>query len=200
MGLLVAYAGLDALLALAPSDLPRVANVTIHAPVLLFALALSLATRVLFGLTPALRASRDVTPSLKEGARGAGSSKHRAREILVAAEIALAVVLVVGAGLLMTSFWKMLQVDPGFTPANVVSVDIQLPTSRYPQDRAVWPQWSAVRQFQDELVRRAAESSGVDAPLSRSMDLSTAAGRVASRSRVGPTSLRASRTKSACGS
>ncbi|GMR23329.1 MAG: ABC transporter permease [Acidobacteriota bacterium] len=163
VGLFVAYAGLDVLLALAPSDLPRVSNVGVHGPVLLFALALSLATGVLFGLASALRVAKDVAPSLKEGSRSAGGSKHRGREILVAAEIALAVVLVVGAGLLITSFWKMLQVDPGFTPANVVSVDIQLPASRYPQDRGVWPHWNAVRQFQDELVRRAVETPGVDA-------------------------------------
>ncbi len=163
VGLFVAYAGLDVLLALAPSDLPRLSNVGVDAPVLLFALALSLTTGVLFGLAPALRVSKDVARSLKEGSRGAGGSKHRAREILVAAEIALAVVLVVGAGLLITSFWKMLQVDPGFTPANVVSVDIQLPASRYSQERGVWPHWNAVRQFQDELVRRAFETPGIDA-------------------------------------
>ena len=163
VGLFVAYAGLDVLLALAPSDLPRLSNVGVDATVLLFALALSLTTGILFGLAPALRVSKDVAASLKEGSRGAGGSKHRAREILVAAEIALAVVLVVGAGLLITSFWKMLQVDPGFAPANVVSVDIQLPASRYSQERAVWPHWSAVRQFQDELVRRASETPGIDA-------------------------------------
>ncbi len=163
VGLFVAYAGLDVLLALAPSDLPRLSNVGVDATVLLFALALSLTTGVVFGLAPALRVSKDIAPSLKEGTRGAGGSKHRASEILVAVEIALAVVLVVGAGLLITSFWKMLQVDPGFTPTHVVSVDIQLPASRYAQDRSVWPQWPAVRQFQDELVRRAVETPGVDA-------------------------------------
>ena len=162
VGLLAAYAGLEALLALAPTDLPRVANVVIDAPILLFALTLSLSTGVVFGLAPALRRSTSVTPTLKEGGRGSGNIGHRAREILVAAEVALAVVLVVGAGLLINSFWKMLQVDPGFTPANVVSVDIQLPAGRYPQARSDFPDYTAIRQFQMELVRRASEGPRVD--------------------------------------
>lgn len=162
VGLLAAVAGLEALLALAPTDLPRVTNVGIDAPILLFALGLSLLTGVIFGLAPTLRRSKSLTPSLKEGGRGSGNTGHRAREILVAAEVALAVVLVVGAGLLISSFWKMLQVDPGFTPANVVSVDLQLPAARYPQDRSEFPNFIAVRQFQTEIVRRASESPGVD--------------------------------------
>jgi len=164
LGAFVAYFGLGALLALVPSDLPRVGNVGLNGTVLVFALGISMATGLVFGLLPSLQiSSHHLIASLREGVRaGERSGKRRAREILVPVEIALAVVLVIGAGLLMTSFWKILQVDPGFTPTNVVSVDITLPASRYEQDRADWPKWNAVRQFQDVLVETLASSPGVE--------------------------------------
>ena len=164
LGAFVAYFGLGVLLALVPSDLPRVGNVGLNGAVMVFALGISMATGLVFGLLPSLQvSSRQLIASLTEGARaGERSEKRRAREVLVTVEIALAVVLVIGAGLLMTSFWKILQVDPGFTPTNVVSVDMVLPASRYEQDRAVRPEWIAVRQFQDMLVETLASSPGVE--------------------------------------
>lgn len=165
LGVLVAYWGLDALLALVPSDLPRVANVGVNGTVIVFALVVSVSAGLVFALVPTLQISRrNLICALKEGS-GAGDSRtrHRTRKILVTVEVALAVILVIGAGLLMTSFWKLLEVDPGFTPANVLSVDLQLPASRYAQDRSEWPRWPAVQHFQAELAERVAASPGIDA-------------------------------------
>ncbi len=164
LGVLVAYRGLDALLAFVPSNLPRVANVGVNGTVLLFTLVLSVSAGVVFGLLPTFQLSAaSLVSSLKEGARsGESARKHRIREVLVSVEIALAVVLVIGAGLLMTSFWKLLAVDPGFAPANVISVNMQLPASRYAQERDEWPRWTAVRQFQDALLEKVTASPGVE--------------------------------------
>ncbi len=165
IGLVAAWFGLHALLAMMPDDLPRRGNIEINGVVLAFALAISLATGLAFGLLPALRRSRGrLLSQLREGGRsGADRAKEGIRRILVTAEISLAVALVVGAGLLVHSFWRLLQVDPGFSAENVVSVDVQLPATRYPQERARWPAWTEVRAFQKELLRRTSALPGVDA-------------------------------------
>jgi putative ABC transport system permease protein len=164
VGLLAARVGLGALLAMVPEDLPRRANIGINGVVLAFTLGISMATGVLFGLLPAVRGSRDrLMTSLREGGRSGGDRvKQGIRRMLVAAEVGLAVALVMGAGLLVHSFWRLLQVDPGFSAERVVSVDIQLPSSRYPQERGSWPAWTQVRTFQRELVRRVRALPGVE--------------------------------------
>jgi putative ABC transport system permease protein len=164
VGLLAARIGLSALLAMVPEDLPRRANIGINGVVLAFTLAISVATGLVFGLLPALRgAPGRLLSLLREGGRSGGDRvKQGIRRILVTAEIGLAVALVVGAGLLVESFWRLVRVDPGFSAESVVSVDVQLPSSRYPQDRARWPAWSEVRAFQNELLRRVRSLPGVE--------------------------------------
>jgi predicted permease len=111
------------------SRLPRWDQIGLDMPVLLFTLALALATAVLFGIVPAITASRgDVNDALKEGGRGssAGGAGARFRKMLAAAEIAIALVLLIGAGLLMRSFQRLRAIDPGFDPHNVLTMTISV--------------------------------------------------------------------------
>jgi predicted permease len=117
-----------------PAATARIASGGIDFWVLGFTLALSVLTAVLFGITPALRASRsELTDSLKEAARGSsmGRAGSRLRDGIVLAEVALALILLVGAGLLIRSFLSLMKVDPGFSPQNVLTMNISLPDSRY---------------------------------------------------------------------
>ncbi|MGH9334574.1 MAG: ABC transporter permease, partial [Vicinamibacteria bacterium] len=153
------------LLALAPNDLPRAANVGTNGLVLAFTFLLSLVSSVVFGVLPAISGSRvSLRGSLHEGsaASGTGRSANRLRRALLVAEIALAVVLVFGAGLLIGSFVRLLRVDPGFSAENVVSASIDLPAARYPQRFPEFPKWSEVRAFQAGLVASLSEAPGID--------------------------------------
>jgi len=131
LGVLAAWWGVHALLALSGSYLPRSADIRIDGGVLIFAIAISLVTGALFGLWPALRASAGTGAAggLREDSRssiGSGGA-NRARAALVAAEVALAVVLVVGAGLMLRSFQRLTSADPGFRPDNVLLVRFSFP-------------------------------------------------------------------------
>jgi putative ABC transport system permease protein len=129
-GLGVAAVLLDLLRALLPADLPRIDEVSIDAGVLAFTAFVSLAAGVLFGLVPALQlASRTTVAAMRDGGRATG--RHRLRGALVIAELALAVVLLTGAGLLLKSFLRLQQVDPGFQTARLVMFRVSLPESRY---------------------------------------------------------------------
>jgi len=143
LGILLAAWGVDALLWLKPFDLPRTGEVSLDGRVLGFTLLLSLLTGMIFGLVPAWSASKiDLTTSLKEGAHGTTDSglRHRLRSALVVAEIALALMLLVGAGLLMKSFWRLRQVDPGFDPNNVLTLRLSLNGFKY-QEKEQWADW-----------------------------------------------------------
>src|SRR5215471_18571330 len=137
LGIATAFLLLRGLVAAAPATLPRLQDATISAPVLLFALVLSLTTSVLFGLTPAIRGSRSkIGEALKEGGSAHSSSgiqSTRLREALIVAEIALTVVLLFGSGLLLRSFWKLISVDPGLATHNVIAMDIGLSRLKYSQ-------------------------------------------------------------------
>ena len=133
-GTLLALWGVDLLLAMAPQGLPRIDEVTVNASVLAFTAGVTLFTGVLFGIFPALHAARsNVGGMLKDAMRGSsgGVASRRARNSLVMAEMALAVVLLVGAGLLIRSFTKLLAVDPGFRPERVVTFAISAPDTKY---------------------------------------------------------------------
>ncbi|HEV7890855.1 MAG TPA: ABC transporter permease [Pyrinomonadaceae bacterium] len=131
LGLALAAFGVRALVAFAPRDVPRLEDVGIDFRVLLFTFCLSLLASVLFGLLPAWRVARtDPNDSLKEGGRGvSGRVASRTRGLLVAAEVALAVVLLAGAGLLIRSFLRVQAVEPGFDPARLLTLKVNLPAS-----------------------------------------------------------------------
>jgi putative ABC transport system permease protein len=120
LGLAVAWGTVKVLVAAAPAAVPRIDELTIDGTVLGFALALSLVSALLFGLLPAIQSSRlHLGDNLKEGSRNAtgGRARHRMRSGLVVAEVALSVALLIGAGLLIRSFWLVQQVNPGFQSA-----------------------------------------------------------------------------------
>jgi len=133
-GLLLASSGLGLLLALAPRAIPRLDEVRIDASVLLFTLLVSVATGLVFGLAPALQGSRaDLVTGLKEGqgGRAAGPARHRLRALLVVSEVALALMLLAGAGLFTRSFARLVAVDPGFDPQRLLVLRIFLDTDAY---------------------------------------------------------------------
>jgi putative ABC transport system permease protein len=135
VGLLLAVWGIGSLLKLAPQELPRVKDVTLDVRVLGFTLIVTLLTGVIFGLVPALQASRpNLNETLKEGGRGTTGGHHRVRGALVITEVALALLLLVGAGLLIRSFYRLQQVTPGFNSKNALAVTVSLPGKKYPQD------------------------------------------------------------------
>ena len=133
VGVLVAAVGLDALLAIAPVGLPRIAGVSIDPSVLAFTVGAALVTGLVFGTLPAVHAARlDPGSALREGGRGTkGAGGTVVRSLLVIGETALAVILLVGAGLLTHSFVRLIRVDPGFDPNNVMTAEILLPQEEY---------------------------------------------------------------------
>ena len=157
-GLLVAEWGLAFLRAVSPVDLSTLGRVRLSYPVLAFTAAVSIVTAAICGLAPAFEGSRaDVQESLKDGARQAGGARNRRlRQWFVVSEIALAVVLLVGAGLMLRTFSAMRGVDPGFTPHNVLTVRVALPGSKYPEPER------RVRFFR-EAVSRVGALPGVEA-------------------------------------
>jgi len=156
-GLLVAWWGTDLLLKLVPGGLPRVTETSLNARVLAFTLLVSAATGVLFGLVPALHSSKfDLVTVLKEGGRGTGDGGrgNRTRSVLIVAQIAVAFVLLVSAGLLVGSFWRLQQVNPGFDPKNVLTFRVSLPVTRYAQNEQI-------ENFYQRLTSRVGALPGV---------------------------------------
>ena len=134
IGLALARLALTGLLILSEGQLPRAAEVALDGPVLAFALGMSLLTGLLFGIVPALRTSRgNAQLALVDGSRSvAGHANQRLRMVLVVAEVAFAMVLVIGAGLMGKSFLALYQVDTGFNPQNLLAVQFSIDTSRHP--------------------------------------------------------------------
>ena len=132
-GLAVAWGAIRALTALAPMDQLRVDAIHVDATVLLYTLGLALVTGLLFGLAPAIQASRaDLQHALKDGARTAGDVRGQwVRRVLVVSEMALALTLLVGAGLLVRSFARLQHVDPGFDPTHLATMSVTLPEAKY---------------------------------------------------------------------
>ena len=137
-GLLLANWGMKFLLRLAPPNLPRVNTATIDRVALLITLGIAVVTGLVFGLLPALHLGGDVASALRAGARGT-RTRHvstRVRGAIVVTEVALAVMLLVGAGLLLRSFQQLLSIDPGFRPDHVLTFRVALPERAYPSDTA----------------------------------------------------------------
>jgi putative ABC transport system permease protein len=134
LGALLAVAGVKLLVSLSEDSIPRTANVKIDATVLAFTLLISLATGLLFGLAPAFRAMKEnLVDALKDGMRGGSEAtlKNRTRSLLVVFESAIAVMLLIGAGLLIRSLVALQNVDPGFDPNNVLTMRVDLPLQKY---------------------------------------------------------------------
>ncbi|PZR73158.1 MAG: ABC transporter permease [Chthoniobacterales bacterium] len=139
-GTVLAIWGLDLLRAIGAQTVPRIAEANLDARVLLVTLVTSIVTGILFGIFPALASGNpELTEALKEGGRGAttGIRRNRVRNALVIAEVAMALVLLVGAGLLMKSFARLQNVDPGFDPHNVLTMEVALPVAKYPRGQPV---------------------------------------------------------------
>ncbi|MEP7343115.1 MAG: ABC transporter permease [Acidobacteriota bacterium] len=137
MGLLLAKWGMDLLLKLAPQDLPRMSDVSLDGRVLVFTAAVTLLTGVIFGLVPALQASKpNLNETMKDAGRGSteGGRRQLIRNSLVVLEVASALVLLVGAGLMIKSFWQLQKVDPGFNPDDALTLTVSLPRTKYPED------------------------------------------------------------------
>jgi len=155
-GLALAFWGIDLVLAGIPNELPFYVKFNIDKRVLGFTAGISLLTAVVFGTAPALQASQvNLNETLKEGGRGAaGASYHRLRRLLVITEVALSLILLIGAGLLMRGFLRLQRVNPGFEPENVLTMRIGLPGSNYdtPEKRSI---------FFQELIERVEALPGV---------------------------------------
>jgi predicted permease len=154
----------SALLKFAPADIPRLNEVTVSSGVLFFAFLVSIFTGVLFGLVPALQAaSPNQVSSLREGSRGSGSSKRQMRvsSVLVASEVALSLILLVGAGLFLRSFWQILQVRPGFNPHHVITAQIWLSVPNDPNQNPYLTEPKRAA-FMREVLRRVSALPGVE--------------------------------------
>ncbi|HKP93878.1 MAG TPA: ABC transporter permease, partial [Chthoniobacterales bacterium] len=136
VGLLLAIWSLDLLVSLKPANLPRIAEIGVNRTVFLFTAAVSLLTGLLFGLAPAWQVSKsDLNEGLKESGRGGSDTprRHRMRALLVISEVALSLVLLIGAGLMIRSFSRLLAVDPGFRADHVLTAFVSVPEAKYPK-------------------------------------------------------------------
>jgi len=163
VGVLTAMAALHFVQFL-PARIPRLAEVQVDWTVLAFALLVSLLAGLGFGLVPALQSSKaEIAVAIREGARGSGTSgkTNRLRGLLIASESALAVVLMVGAGLLLRTFWGLLQENPGFNPSRIVAANLWLPAPNHP-DMDSYAKPEILNSFVREAVRRVHAIPGVD--------------------------------------
>ena len=151
LGLAIAFAATRALVAAQPADIPRLSDVGVDRAVVIFTFALAIVTSLAFGILPALQLTGTrVQSGLRETTRGAGIGGQRMRSALVVAEIALAVVLLTGAGLLIRSFIQLTRVDPGFSAGPALSFRVVLQGERYNQDQ---PTRIRVAEFEERLGR-----------------------------------------------
>jgi predicted permease len=163
-GVLAAKLTLSFILHFVPASVPRLAEVGVDRTVLLFALLISIVTGIIFGLAPAFQAMKaDMTAAIREGAQGSGYSAKtfRLRSLLIVCELGLAVVLMVGAGLLVRTFWGLLQENPGFNPSRVVTASVYLPVPNDPKTD-VYRDFSKKTSFIRDVIRRVATIPGID--------------------------------------
>ena len=165
LGIAVAYAAVRMIVALAPAGVPRLTDASVDLRVLAATMTVAACVAIAFGLFPMLQVRRaDLTAGLRGAGRTSpGVERTRVHKVLVAAEIALAVLLVCAATLLIRSFWNLQQVDPGFRAAGVLKAEYQLPSSRYPTDFSRWPNFTEQHAFTRDLLARASRLPGVEA-------------------------------------
>jgi len=171
LGLVLAFAIMQGLVRWMPANIPRVHAIGLDLAVLAFTLTLAVLAGLVFGVVPALAASRtDLNSTLKEGGRSAqqGRQHHHLRSVLVVAEVALSLVLLVGAGLLVRSFERVLATQPGFQPEHILTASLNLPGALYKQEQQI-------RSFYRDLMARLQELPGVKA-VGASTDLPLQAG------------------------
>jgi putative ABC transport system permease protein len=151
LGVLLAFWGIQLLIGFGPDNIPRLNEITIDPRVLLFTFAVSLLTGLVFGLIPAVQASRpDLNDALKEGSRGStGGRSGTFRNVFVVAEVSLALVLLVGAGLMIRSFLRLQAVETGFNPENVLTMRAQLPKKKYAEPQQIL---DFFKQAQDRIA------------------------------------------------
>jgi predicted permease len=157
-GLLLAYAGIRVLIAINPANIPRLDNLGIDFRVLGFTLVVSLAAGLLFGVAPAIQVTKpDLCEALKEGTRGSteGGVRQKTRSALVVLEVALTNVLLICAALMLRSFYTLQSVEPGFAPANVLTMQVALPPAKYSED-------SLMSSFFEQALKRMATLPGVE--------------------------------------
>lgn len=172
LGMMLALWGMDLLSAWIPRNIPRGREIALDSRVLVFTIGISLLTGLVFGLAPALSASKlDINDSLKEGGRGSteGGRRSNLRSILVVGEIALSLMLLVSAGLLIKSFDNLLHVAPGFRPEHTVTMSLAIPETKYKEE-------AAQVRFYQQVLQEISEVSGVSSvgaidplPLSNNM-------------------------------
>ncbi|HKY05902.1 MAG TPA: ABC transporter permease, partial [Blastocatellia bacterium] len=156
LGLLLAFWGVDFLVSISPENIPRVREIGLDRQVFIFTALLSVLTGVFFGVVPAIQGSKpDLTEALKEGGRGSTGGRHRARSVLVVSEVALALVLLIGAGLMIKSFTRLQRIDPGFNPVNVMTMSVSLPSSKYREPHQQ-------TGFYNQLIERVRSLPGVE--------------------------------------
>jgi predicted permease len=160
IGLALAYAGLRALVAAAPTGLPRISEIGIDLPVLLFTFGLALVTSLLIGIIPIMKyAGVRATTGLREGGRALSQSRerHRARKILVIVQVALALVLLICSGLMIRTFQALMRVDPGFTaPDSLQTFRFYIPDTQFPDEQA-----DKVAHMDEEILNKIAALPGV---------------------------------------
>ncbi|MBL8228960.1 MAG: ABC transporter permease [Bryobacterales bacterium] len=162
LAIAVAYAGLQALVALAPPGTPLVDRIQLDAGALAATLGLSLLAWVIFGALPAIETSA-IAPGAAIQTRSAAGTRHRALlHSLIVVEVALSAVLVIAAGLLIKSFWRLHQVDIGFHPSHVISLRMKLPETDYPWPKWPFREWPKVTAFHERLKAAAQSVPGVD--------------------------------------
>src|SRR5215469_1002996 len=150
LGLLLAFFGTKAVLHTLPGTLPRADEISLDGRVLLFTLAISLFAGIFFGLAPAMRSSRpNLLEVLKEGGRGSSGARHRLQRLFVASEVAMALVLLIGAGLMLRSLAALWRVNPGYNPRHAITFVVSMPsspTTTPAETRA------RLRQFEDKML------------------------------------------------
>jgi len=157
LGLLVAYGGIRLLVSLNPPNIPRLTEINVDSRVLGFTYLIAIITGIVFGLAPALEASKpDLNETLKEGSRGStgGIGRRRIRSMLVVSEVALTVLLLIAAGLMLKSFYSLQRVNAGFNPENTLTMLVNLPTLKYSDDKQI-------RMFYEQALERIKTLPGV---------------------------------------
>jgi putative ABC transport system permease protein len=165
LGVAIAFVAVRIIVGLAPADVPRIGNASVDVRVLGATMVVSALAAIAFGLFPLVQVGHaDLQAALRGTGRATLSRRRKyVQQALVAGELALAVMLLCGAALLVESLWNVQRVDPGFTSAQVLKAEYQLPASRYPSDFRRWPDFPEQHAFTRALLERAAKLPGVEA-------------------------------------